>query len=206
MTKPTEIEAPADVAAQGDTVTPPTLPGEAWRGDIDGPVCVTVAAHDTPVAWWWDGRDDEWSRAEICAPSILIAWALSLRADAQRAAEEMRERCADAVANMTDGFTARDYAFALRALPTPARPSPKPPSPPPANDADPWPDFLRARTLTIQQMRRRGMRDATIAAALSMDAEQVAREVGGEAPLCVPGCVRREAEGVGHPGACREKP
>jgi len=26
------------------------------------------------------------------------------------------------------------------------------------------------------------------------------------APLCVPGCVRRETEGAGHPGACREKP
>lgn len=58
---------------------PPVLPDEAWRGDIDGPVCVTMR-DGRPTVWWWCPQsDDGW--LPTGGEDIWKAWALHLSAE-----------------------------------------------------------------------------------------------------------------------------
>jgi len=146
----------------------------------------------------------------------------------QRAAEDMRERCVEYVRGMLHDPDAA--IAAIRALPIPGQPSPSfygaNPIPIPSTDLSPPPDLwaqVRARLASHSIQITAEYRDATsavpryVATWRSASGQYRQEERASEAEclrlvlaiedttLCVSGCVRREAEGAGHPGARREK-
>jgi hypothetical protein len=97
---------------------PPALPGEVWRGEVDGlGLCaVHMAAksqtesYPRPQVW---GDANGWISAGSRAWSLIFAaWALAER----RRADEMRERCAAYVEGLRDVYEAPEIAAAIRKL------------------------------------------------------------------------------------------